>query len=233
MQTVDLIKEVVKDIKAEVLFDSISLDPVTLNYNITSRDTFWLMNNQVHKIDGDEFRVVNFIFNKSFDLKPLITGSTIVSQSIKLSAPTFRHGTLKMVKKEVNAVDRKGTILPMVYLYEIIRDRKVNDAESAVDRETDLRLYFLDSAKAEDWLTASHYEEVIKPMQELINSFLGVVKRSRYFTDIFDFDTINLVNASENGRQEKSIFDFDLSGIELLLFAEIRKDLTCNQLFIN
>ena len=42
------------------------------------------------------------------------------------------------------------------------------------------------------------------------------------------YDCLPLINVSENGTQVKSIFDCNLSGIELRLFAEIREDLSCD-----
>jgi hypothetical protein len=65
-------------------------------------------------------------------------------------------------------------------------------------------------------------------MQTMVDEFLNKVKNSRYFTENMDYETIPLVNFSDEGEQQKSIFDINLSGIELRLSAEIRKDLSCS-----
>ena len=226
METVDIIESIINEISATVIFKTVN--KVGTSFEIESDCTQWLMNGMLFELSGTLFTVRDLKFNEGFTIKPSIDVVSIAETEITLTSPKYFHGTLKMVRNAITANTKKKEILPFIYLFEVINDRKVNDAESAIDRESELRLFFLGSADTKNWLTDSHYDNVIYPMSVLTRKFISIIKDSKFFTYIFDYDESNLINVSENGNQGKSIFDINLSGIEMRLFSEIRKDLSCN-----
>lgn len=224
METKDIISDLVSSLSRTV--NILGNQVVDGNIVLTLDCTYWLMVESKYEIDGKIYRVVSIV-DKVVTFKPLITGSVITVDSFVLSGPVYFNGTLKMVKQEVNNQYDKEKILPMIWLREVFEDDKTNDEESMIDRSTDIRLYFVASANYTDWLYNDHYDHVIYPMQTMVEAFLALIRRSRFFTDVFDYRKTNLINISVEGNQESSIFDINLTGIELRIFSEIRKDLNC------
>ena len=225
MQTVDIIKGIVETLTypIKIISQTTESEIITLNVDCTG----WAHSGSKLTIDGKVFKVKSFIIGEKLQVKPIKTGDTIEVDSFILPAPTYFHGTHKDVKAQVNAINDKTTISPMVWLKEIYRDKKTTDPLSAIDRDSDLMILFLDSAKSQDWLTGDHYINIINPIQTLVDLFTEKLSNNRFFTEEFDTEETNIINASMDGKQESSIFDYNLSGKIYRLFAEIRKDLSC------
>jgi len=224
--TVNIIKDLVDVISATVIITN-ATDNLDGTFTLESENTYWLSKDDTITIDSETYVVTQFSQNIEFTIMPTGNGGLPTVDSFELQQPTYIHGTLRMAKNEVNAIKNKMDLVPFVYLYEVIRDKKNTDEASAIDRETILRIFFLNSSSFKDMLTEDVYEYIINPMQTMVDEFLNKVKNSRYFTENMDYETIPLVNFSDEGEQQKSIFDINLSGIELRLSAEIRKDLSC------
>jgi hypothetical protein len=224
--TVNIIKDLVDVISATVIITN-ATDNLDGTFTLESENTYWLSKDDTITIDSETYVVTVFNQNIDFTIMPTGNGGLPTVDSFELQQPTYIHGTLRMAKNEVNAIKNKMDLVPFIYLYEVIRDKKNTDEASAIDRETILRIFFLNSSSFKDMLTEDVYEYIINPMQTMVDEFLNKVKNSRYFTENMDYETIPLVNFSDEGEQQKSIFDINLSGIELRLSAEIRKDLSC------
>jgi len=221
-QTVDIIENLVKELKPFLVVDSISV--VSGNYLIQTNCTWWLSIKDSIDLGGTIYTIEDFTINESI----LVSGAIPPNVgSYELPVPNYIHGTLKMAQNEVDAINNKELLVPFVYLFEVIRDRKNTDEESMIDRTTELRIFFLNSANTSDWLTDDHYENVIYPMQQMVDLFMAKVKINKLFAENLDYECLPLINISEEGQQENSIFDCNLSGIELRLTADIRFDLSC------
>lgn len=225
-QTVDIVNDLVSDLETFFKIKDSSLDGV--NYLLETDCTWWLSIGDTVEILGLKHKIIAMNMNVSITIEPT-NGSVLPlpNTEFMIPAPTYIHGTLKMAQNEVDAISNKTLLVPFVYLFEVIRDRKNTDTESMIDRETDLRLFFLNSANTGDWLTDDHYTNVIDPMQQMVDLFMRLVEKNRLFTDNISYDCLPLINVSETGTQEESVFDCNLSGIELRLSAEIREDLSC------
>ena len=225
-QTVDIIEDIVNELTPTITINSQSTTDGIIT--LLTDKTYWIHTASRITIDGKKYRVVDFVIDESLSLKPFTTGDTVDVDSFVLPKPTYFHGTEKMIRQEVNSIKDKTTIVPMIWLKEIYRDDQVFDAESAIDRETDLMLIFVDSADTENWLTDDHYTNVIYPIDKMVDLFIEKLGQNRFFTETFNFERTNLVNLSTEGLQRSSIFDFNLSGKMIRLFAQIRKDFNCN-----
>lgn len=227
METKDIIKGLVESLSQTVNILNV-VEPIgqQTEATITVDCVYWIMVLNVYEIGGNEYRVTA-INGKEITLQPLISNTPITAESFLLPAPAFFFGTYKMTKQEINANYDKESILPMVWLRAVIEDNITNDSESAIDRSSDIRMYFVATADYENWLTEQHYEQVIYPMKRMVEQFLKLIRSNRFFTDVFDYRTRNLVNLSVGGNQTESLFDINLTGIELRVFSDIRKDLNC------
>jgi len=228
-QTVDIIKDLVTDL--QVVFGVLSvIDNGDNTYTLNTKNTWWLSVEDEITIDSNLYEIKDFVINKSITIQSIGAAILPTASSFYIDAANYIHGTLKMAGNEVDSTSDKTELCPFVYLFEIISDKKNTDEESMIDRETDLRLFFLNSVNTADWLTVDHYTYFVQPMQQMVDLFISKIKKSRLFTDEIDYECTPLINVSENGTQEQSIFDTNLSGIELRLFAKIRKGLTCSNI---
>ena len=225
-QTVDIVNDLVSDL--EIFFEIKDSSNYGLDYLLETDCTWWLSIGDTVEILGIDYKIVDMVMNVSITIEPANGGALpLPNTEFMIPAPTYIHGTLKMAQNEVDAITNKTLLVPFVYLFEVIRDRKNTDTESMIDRETDLRLFFLNSANTGDWLTDDHYINVINPMQQMVDLFIRLIEKNRLFTDNISYDCLPLINVSETGTQDESVFDCNLSGIELRLSAEIREDLSC------
>lgn len=224
-QTVDIIGDIVSSLDTTVTINNIIDNGST--YTIESDCTYWLSIGDTIVINSFSYEIVSFVINDSLTIKPIGGASLPVASSFDISAPNYVHGTLKMAQNEVDAQTDKTLLMPFIYLFEVIRDRKNTDKDSMIDREVDLRIFFLNTANTNDWLTDDHYLNLIDPMQQMVDLFINKIENNKLFIDELSYDCLPLINVSEKGTQEKSLFDCNLSGIELRLFAEIREDLSC------
>ena len=83
------------------------------------------------------------------------------------------------------------------------------------------------------WLLAKRFKCHVEGINVARESIIGgqyngvFFDRSVYGDAVFEQVNYEAGNISEEGQQENSIFDCNLTGIELRLFADIREDLSC------
>lgn len=227
-QTVDIIKDLVASLDATFYILSV-IDNGNNTYTINTNCTWWLSVEHEVVIGVNTYKIIDFKINEYIIVESIGVPIIPTATTFPIDAVNYIHGTLKMAGTEVDAQDDKTILCPFVYLFEIINDKKNTEFDSMIDRTSDLRIFFLNSVNTKDWLTVDHYTYFVAPMQQMVDLFINKIKNSKLFTDEQSYECTNLINVSENGTQDKSIFDCNLSGVELRLFAVIRKDLSCNE----
>jgi hypothetical protein len=105
---------------------------------------------------------------------------------------------------------------PLIWLVELIRYRKFG-RESTIDFESDLRLFFLDETNVTQFYTADHRDNVVYPMEQLVNEFIGVIKANKSFETIENYEVITFsrFGVEQQNGMFKNILDANLSGVEL------------------
>jgi hypothetical protein len=225
-ETVDIFKGLVKDLTPDLVITNVIAN-VDGTFTLETKCTWWLSIKMIFNYLGNEYVIEDFVINQSITVKQSGHAVVPIPGTQTLSAPQFIHGTLKMAQNEVDGQPDKTILCPFVYLFEVLRDDENTDEESMIERETETRLFFLNSVDSPNWLTGDHYKYFVKPMRQMVDLFVNKMKLSARFTNDMNYTTINLINVSEDGTQNKGIFDCNLSGIELRLFAEIRENLSC------
>lgn len=231
IQTVDIFKQIAANLTANVVIDN-AVDNLNGTFTLETTNTQWISEFEIYSIGGFDYKIESLIQNVSLTISPVSNGALPTATGFVIPAPTFINGTLKMAKNEVDAIKNKMDLVPFIYLYEVIRDRKNTDDESTVERECDLRFFFINSSSFQNMLTEDVYEKVIYPLHPLVELFISKIKTSPLFTDVLNYDEINLINFSEEGNQINSVFDLNLSAIELRLQAEIRS-VNCDDIYTN
>lgn len=213
VQTVDVIRSLVSLMGVTVLITAIT-DNGDDTYTLETSNTYWLQPSFEITIDSEDYTVVSIVRNTSF----IISGTILpTAESFNLGYPSYFHGTLIQTTNELNKEDIKN-VTPMVYCYEEIKDIE-QSGDSALDRISDVTLYFLTQANFKDYLTDDYLNNCHYQMRALADRFLEICKASYLIgvigTKEFTNRTKMTVRAPEGAG--KNLFNSELSGVQLRL----------------
>ena len=177
-------------------------------------------------IDGADYTVVSVVNGASITY----TGAIPVIMSYALASPFYFHGTPIMINEHLSQIKDDRNKLPMVYLLEIMRENFDTDPESAIDRTSDITLFFMDISRFEQWTTDQHYTNAINPMRNLAQSFIDSVDNKNGVGKFANYTTISHANFGiyfTNQGHQTPIFNEKISGVELQISLPFRKDCIC------
>ena len=177
-------------------------------------------------IDGADYKVVSVVNGVSITY----TGSIPAVQTYTLNPPFYFHGTPTMINQHLtNIVDDRNKF-PMVYLLEILRENFDNDPVSAIDRVSDVTLFFMDISRYEQWTTDQHYANAINPMRNLAQSFVDSVNNANGVGKFTNYTIIPWANFGINSifkGNDTPIFNEKISGVELQVSLPFKRSLFC------
>lgn len=224
----EILQHVLDNMENRVFFQELT-DNGDGTYTVESCNTMWLMNGDIITWDGNEYNVSEIIPNVSF----LVTGDAAFEpvSYIEINRPKYFHGTIKKTNNELQEITMGRDKFPMIYCFEVFRETYHQLKSDRRERTSDLRLFFLATADKENWLTEDHYNEVIIPIRNMVESFIQFVNNKNGFSKLQNFETVNRVDfgtfSQDNGNL-KLLFTEHVSGIELDISLEVNKDLTCS-----
>lgn len=105
---------------------------------------------------------------------------------------------------------------PIIWLLEIIRLNEFG-RESSLEFESDLRLFFLDETNVAQFYTMDARQNVVQPMDQMIDEFVATINRDKRFKRVLDTQRITFARFGverDNGMFQ-NILDANLSGVEL------------------
>lgn len=194
-----------------------SYDPLTGRTLVCN--TKWARIGKVVKDAEDkEYLVTELVTDEYLVATPLI-GETNLSGLIYLPELFFITGTKRATNTEWTIADANlSNKLPLVWLLEVISETGFGKM-SAVEKEMDLRLFFLDETDPSQYYTADHREQVVKPMQKLMLEFIKVVENERTYKPIenYRFKTFSRFGVENDKGMLQNILDANLSGVSLEL----------------
>lgn len=223
----EILRHVIDNMENRVFFQNIT-DNGDGTYLVDACNTMWAMNEDTFEWDGNTYTISEVDPNVSF----VVSGDVAFNPSVyfELNRPHYFHGTITKTNNELNDITIGQDKFPMIYCFEIFRETYYQLKSDRRERSSSLRLFFLANAEKSDWLTEDHYEEVIIPVRNMVESFINYVDNKNGFSKLSDYETVNRVDfgtfTQDNGNL-KSLFTDHLSGIELDIDLEINKDLTC------
>ncbi len=177
-------------------------------------------------VDGVNYKILEVKKDQSITVEGVIkTGSTY-----KIPNPKYFHGTPLMTNAQINGVKISTDKLPMIYLYEILREREL-PVSSQIVRESDLRLFFLDTANFSDWSTDDHYSKRLVGLNCLVDFFIEEARKNtcQFYLYKTKFTRINHVKwgvFQDNKGHITKLFDDELTGVELSFTLPLRQ---CNK----
>lgn len=177
-------------------------------------------------VDGVNYKILEVEKDKSITVEGVIKTGT----GYKIRNPKYFHGTPLMTNAQINGVRISTDKLPMIYLYEIIREREM-PVSSQIVRESDLRLFFLDTANFSDWSTDDHYSKRLVGLNCLVDFFIEAARKNtcQFYLYKTKFNRVNHVKwgvFQDNIGHVTKLFDDELTGVELSFTLPLRQ---CNR----
>lgn len=213
----EIFEQIVNDIDCTINIDSLSV--VNGKLRIFTCDTKWI---RVGKkvsgkvLDGSvKYAFVTALVDDTyFD----IDNVNIVSD-IQATKPTAMFGTRTATNNEwnlktYNLLDKT----PIIWCLELVNEKHYG-AESSLERDFDMRIFFLDETDILNYVTKDHRLQVVKPMNKLAYAFKSVIDKNMLFKRIAEF---NLLGFSRFGTESvtgmiENILDANLSGSSIQL----------------
>jgi len=225
MQTVDFIESIVNQMTPTITIDSV-VDNGDGTQTLTVCNTYWVRKYLTITIDAIEYDVSSFVKDTSIT----IPNTTLVTAtSFVLTAPFYFHGSPMQVNNEFLIQKQDANKYPLVYLVESLTDSFYDELDSR-DKDTSLRIFFLDSFANKNDEVDAHYTNVIVPLNASLNYFVELLK-SDSTTLPFSYDVINRVKVgiySTNQGNTSQIFDDPLDGVEFVSTITLMKSNDCS-----
>ena len=220
--TVNILEKFIAGLNLSGSITSINRTSTTSTLTIAEDSkTYHLRAEMLLTVEDTAYRVLSVTKDKEVTVEGVIKQAS----SYVVPNPFYFHGTPLMTNAQINGatVDKK---FPMVYLYEILRERDKRENSNIV-RESDLRLFFLDTANFSDWSTDDHYSKRLVGLNCLVDFFIVAARKNtcQFYLYDTDFSRINHVKwgvFKDNKGHESRIFDEDCTGVELSFTLPIK-----------
>ena len=198
------------------------------NTVITACDIFHLREQMSVLIDGSPYVVISV----DQDLNTFtVAGDLSASVGFVVSNPFYFWGTPLQAQTELSNT-APADKYPFVYLKEIIKERNF-DQFASLERESDVRIFFLDEMNKQDWHTAELYSNVLVGLNKLVDAVILQLRAdTRFFTESTTFERINhsdfgLKIVTNQGHIE-ALFADNLSGVEFVFTLSVRSCCACD-----
>ena len=228
METVDFIEGIV-----DSMTPTIEIDSVVDNGNtqtLTICNTYWIRKFLPVTIDGITYVVDSFIKNTSITIpKNLTTQPLVTVDSFILQAPFYFHGTAISVNNEWIRENNEDNKYPLIYLVESMTEF-IYDRDSSKEKDSPLRIFFLDSFASNDDEVDAHYTNVIAPLISMKSKFVDLLNNSPEI-DPFDYNITNRVKVgveTTNKGNTSQIFGDPLDGVEFVSTVTFNRDFSCD-----
>ena len=230
IQTVDIIGDLVAQLDLSI--DVTQVEDLGNNtYKLHTCNTSYLNTKFSWKIDGSNKAVVKeFEHNSSVTIQ--VSNYTPTEQRYELPQISYYHGTLIKVNEERSKIPyQSGKKYPYVYLMERMTERLKRQPSESRDRESPIRLFFLTNFDKAKTKTDYHYEEICKPMSNVMEKFITLLEEHAQIGDLGDIDYTNYVEVgtyNPNKGNQKSLTGEYVSGVGIDTRIFILKDYKCN-----
>ena len=141
----------------------------------------------------------------------------------------FQTGTRLAANQEWTMADSNlQNKLPLVWLLETINERFYG-IQSPLERESELRIFFLNETDITQFYTEDHRANVVQPMTDLARQFIQVVDSTPSFKKIeqYQIRTFSRFGVESQKGVIQNILDANLSGVELQVTLPVYKSYTC------
>jgi hypothetical protein len=181
-------------------------------------DTKWARKGKTIKDSLDrDFKVVNISYDNYIIAEPVSGGSEVLDGVCYLDNPFFITGTKKATNMEWTLADTNlSNKLPLVWLLEVISETGYG-RNSALEKDIETRLFFLDETDPSQYYTKDHREQVVIPMQKLMLAFLKQVETNKMYKTVenYRYKTFSRFGVEQETGVIENVLDANLSGVAL------------------
>lgn len=192
-----------------------SYDPLTGRTMVCN--TKWARVGKIVKDAENVEYLINELVTDSYIVATPLVGETTLNGTIYLQDLFFITGTKRATNNEwTMASNNLNNKLPLVWLLEVISENGFG-RNSSIEKEMDIRLFFLDETDPSQYYTADHREQVVKPMQKLMLEFIEVIEQNRKFKSIenYQYKTFSRFGVENEKGMMQNVLDANLSGVAL------------------
>lgn len=178
-------------------------------------------------IGGTLYKVTQVVNNTSITFTASVAP---VGTTYSIEGPKYFHGTRIAINNELTQITIGSNKIPMVFVWEVIRETFNLDEENRIERNSDLRIFFLGQRPPGVDKTDTLYADAVTPMWNLSHEFVKLLKNTSCTIGELD-GNFTLINFAKFGVESAagatdSFFNEELSGTELRIDLPILKDFT-------
>lgn len=218
MRTVDVVESLVEDLEFTISILTVT-DNIDGTFTLTMCKTYHLQPTFSVTIDSVVYKIVSVARDSNIvvsgTIEPPVTSFTAYT-------PYFFYGTPNQADIELTHIKVDANKTPMGYLQGNLRERYLG-RDSSIEKEVEIRLYFLTQSNFPKWTTTDYHHNAIDPMRELAMEFIEKAKRSPMLNgrQIENWEINDVTKVGIEGK--KKFANTDLSGVELVLTLPIVK----------
>jgi len=142
-----------------------------------------------------------------------------IGDILECENPIFIHGTQKKAKAELDGiVYNRLADCPIVYLQEIQSERFINDPESAIYSEAQLKLWFLLPSDGDKSITDFHYDLYVSPMSIMASNVVNQLEYRCIIAPKSEYTLVYHVNVGANNETGhlRELLNGQYSGVLLI-----------------
>lgn len=209
----EYIKEIVQSIDNSMLG----------KYDVSSNKTFicdtkWSrLGKVITDSNNQKFKITEIVYDSYIIAEPINGGSGNLDGLCYLINPFFLTGTKLAANMEWTLADSNlENKLPLIWLLEIISETGYGRG-FAIEKDIEARLFFLDETDPSQYYTKDHREQVVIPMQKLMQEFIKQVEKNKLYKTIenYRYKTFSRFGVESEKGVIKNILDANLSGVAL------------------
>jgi hypothetical protein len=191
----------------------------------------WATVDKIVKDDLDnEYKVTEVNYN-DFTITVTPLGSYVFTgKTLFLNTPYFFTGTPLATNSEwLTFSNDVGNKTPFIWLVEPTSENVYDDEDTGYQRDSNLRVVFLDTNNINQWLTMDTHDNRLQSLYYMRDEFIKVIKSSPLFKGVSNSSVRNITKfGTESSRGfETNIIDSNLTGLDCRLTLSIYEQADC------
>lgn len=158
------------------------------------------------------------ILNIGTDTQIIVSGTYNVLKAY-IQSPFAISGTKISTNNEWSRADRNlSNKTPLIWLYQNYKQRIYGD-EASLERTIDLNIAFLDETNPKYQKNSDHIDNVVIPMNKLLDEFVKVINKTTIYKRLkqFDIRTYSRFGVETDSGVIQNVLDADLGGLVLTI----------------
>jgi len=191
----------------------------------------WATVGKIVKDDLDNEYKVTEVNYDDFTITVTPLGSYVFTgKTLFLNTPYFFTGTPLATNSEwLTFSNDERNKTPFIWLVEPTSENVYDDEDTGYQRDSNLRVVFLDTNNINQWLTMDTHDNRLQSLYYMRDEFVKVIKGSPLFKGVSNSSVRNITKfGTESSRGfETNIIDSNLTGLDCRLTLSIYEEADC------